>query len=398
MSFQRTISPVLPLAILTAVTLALSACGSPRNDGPAKNDDVLVLKLQPLSFLGHRAYPGDEIALKVLALRSAGDSIDSEEDLVVAAGEVVAWTLVGNSGDASMGDSQASAQVLTDETGVASITLNVGTSQSISYQLQAELVGAPPVLFSIQTRLDTRELQIIGGSPTDGVVSRSERLRVRLMRPASGSTPASPVVGEIIQVQLLTADSSGAYIQGATGDTFELTTDFGGIATFNFYTGDVAGLTHSLEFCGAASCAGVSAKTLELIVGARDNGVGCQYFTDCETGYVCDSGVCRPAGSYCDGAQDCPTGFICASDRKCAEDEGGANCSDNSDCPDGYICGNAGQCIPEGGCLTQADCPDGWACNPVSGACIPPSDESALDVRGRWLSPYHFDISDTLPG
>ncbi|MEM6731006.1 MAG: hypothetical protein AAF658_05595 [Myxococcota bacterium] len=48
--------------------------------------------------------------------------------------------------------------------------------------------------------------------------------------------------------------------------------------------------------------------------------------------------------------------------------------------------------------MSDTDCPNG-TCDEATGACLPNAPIGpALDVRGRWLTGYRFDISDTLPG
>ncbi len=378
------------------MSLALTACGRPQNGGNEPGQLVLVLK--PWSDVSQQTYVGSVANLKVVALRSKGQDIAQNDDLVPAAGEVVAWRFLGAvPPDASL----SSAGATTDSQGLASISVGVGTRANVTVQVEATAAGADPVAFSIQVRPDLRVLELLVQSPVSTAVSRTETLRVRLRRDnASGP----PIAGATLRFELLGGLRNGARLEPTPGDVVNITTDPMGLAAVRFFTGTVTNLNgYQVEICGQNACPGVPAATVVLSVGERGiGGSECQYFTDCDDGFVCESGICEPAAHYCASDTDCAVGYVCNNATRLCQLDGGDLCNDPTDCVGDEICGSNGCCIPPDGCQSNAHCEanagPGWTCDVCSGACLPPSVGDALDVRGQWFTTYHFDISDTLPG
>jgi hypothetical protein len=391
----------VPIALLC---LPLAACGA-RHGGTTQSKPELKLILKPWGEVGQQAYPGDEVALKVVALKSAGADIQTSEDLVPAVGEAIAWRILGTPG----GEPRlSSAATPTDSAGLAQITVDVGVSENVAVQVEASATGADSVVFTVQVRADARHLELLVPPTISSVVNRAERLRVRLVRTLPGTGSGPPIPDVPLKIELKGGvRANGAALEATATDTviepgwiFSVTTDSTGVASIRFKTGSTpqpAGYT--IEFCGGGACPNIAAVTLTVRV---TNGTGagqCQYFTDCEVGYVCDNGNCVPAANYCDGDADCPIGYHCDADRLCALNTCAEICYDNGDCnPTTQKCGSGGCCIPADGCMSSNDCPTGWTCDAQSGACLPPTNIPAMDVRGLWYTVYHFDISDTLPG
>lgn len=350
--------------------------------------------LKPLGFLSHRAYPGDELELKVVALRSSGEGVSSETDIVPLSGEVITWSLVAGSSDAQL----ASEASLTNVDGIGVITVNTGSVQGVSFQVRASVAGADALTFSIQVQVDTRELRLLTPATLDSVVERTERVRVQWLRAVSG-TSGVPVAGEKIQVELVGGARDGARLTGEPAHVQSVTTDLAGVATIRFQTGTVA-RDYELVFCGNQSCANTQARALTVKVATRGNTTGCTYFTDCDPGYLCVEGACELAATYCETKDDCPAGYVCGAGRQCEVGTPGQSCTDTSDCNAGEICGTKDSCIDEDGCLADTDCPQDYLCNEDTGACTPDPTVNIpnVDVRGDWLTRYNFDISDALPG
>jgi hypothetical protein len=378
----------------TAAFLALLvACGRPHArtvEPPAKELHLLLGALGPLAT---HAYPGDAVALKVVAMRSAGTQIDNAADVAAASGEAVAWRALGTpAADVSL----SSLATLTDPSGIAQIVVQVGTRPGL-LQVQAVASGADPIAFSVDVEDDQRELVILGPSALTSIINRQEEVRVRMTRPASQGLSGPPIAGANIPVRLLGGAQNGAGLDAAGADTTTITTNLSGIAGALFATGSVADFTYQLEFCGQGRCPGTPAQIVTVLV--RDHvaaGGECTYFTDCEDGFVCVGGACMVAAAYCNAVSDCPTGYACNDTSRICEISEGSICGSTQDCPTDRICGSANRCIPKGGCLSNADCPAGWTCDAGSGACRPPADTAALDVRGKWIATYHFDLSKTL--
>jgi hypothetical protein len=378
-------SRALCLAVLCA-----ASCGPREKSGP-EDDPPLELMLDPLGFLSQEAYPNDQVELRVIALRTAGGEIASADHVVPANGEVVSWSVTGT------GATLSQPSTLTGADGITSVSVGVGSIANTQFQVTPVLNGvAPDFVFTIRVRSEQRDLELLTGPAIDSVIDRSERLRVRLVRTSSDpNAPPSPVAGAILPVQLAGGARNGARLELGDGASGTITTDLSGVAQLRFSTGGAAGVSYDVDLCSDGTC---PARTIRINVAARDNGAECQYFTDCLAGYVCEGGACVPQETYCATDRDCPTGYVCGADRTCEIGGGGGDCVVDDDCTNGWECGGSGACIPPGGCESDLDCPEGWTCDLDSGACIGPSGTGALDVRGDWLTRWHFDISDTLPG
>lgn len=87
----------------------------------------------------------------------------------------------------------------------------------------------------------------------------------------------------------------------------------------------------------------------------------CRFDTDCGAGRTCIDGLCF-AG--CGGAVTCAAGFTCV-DGGCKPDMATDECTTNDQCPNGEVCVDA-TCVP--GCTTDANCPTGYYC--ASMVCI----------------------------
>ncbi|MBI3178912.1 MAG: hypothetical protein HYZ27_04585, partial [Deltaproteobacteria bacterium] len=379
------------------ISLVLAACGRPQNGGGEPGELVLVLK--PWSSVSQQAYVGGVATVKVVALRSKGQNIESEGDLIPAADEAIAWRFLGPTPPNA---SLSAAAAWTDAQGIAFITVGVGTLANITVQVEASAAGADPVAFSIQVRPDLRVLELLVQSPMSTAVDRSETLRVRSRRE---NLSGPPIAGEPLQFALVGGLRNGARFEPASepGPVITVDTDPMGLATVRFYTGSVVNLSgYEVEICGQTSCPGVAPARIMLSVGERGvGGADCQYFTDCDDGFVCESGLCQPAAQYCDTDNDCAVGYVCNNSTRLCQLDTGDICDEPADCAGDEICSSNGCCIPPDGCQSNADCEaragPGWTCDVCSGACLPPTVGDALDVRGQWLTTYHFDISDTLP-
>jgi hypothetical protein len=395
-------------AIVVTIALAgLWACGQGHGNGNGGQPE-LTLVLKPWGEVGQQAYPGTEVNLRVVAYRSAGTEIEDEGDLVPAVGEAIAWSFLGGTPATATLSQPATA---TDSHGLSSVTVAVGTAANQSLQIRAIAANADPVVFSIQVGRDDRALELLVSQSIDSVVNRSERLRVRLVRMLPGGVTGPPIAGEPLRVEFVDGVRSGARLEPDPGDVVTVTTDGAGVASIRFLTGAIAQTGYQIQFCGQAACPGVAPRSVTINVALRGSGgADCQYFTDCEEGYICDLGTCKPAAFYCNDNGDCPAGYTCDSlgTRQCTlvTPGGGAcgECFDNDDCSGGDRCGGAGHCVPPDGCLSNTDCPHppevstAWTCDQC-GACIPPGDPGTInDVRGLWYTTYRFDISDTLPG
>ncbi len=387
------------LSILALALSLMAGCGRGHGSGPGK-DPPLTLVLKPWGPVGTQTFPGTEVALKVVALKSAGQAIEEEGHLIPAVGEAIAWSFVGTP-PATATLSQAA--TATDGEGFAGINVFVGTQSTQSFQVRAAAAGTDPVTFSIQVGRDDRTLQLLVPSPLATVVNRSERLRARLTRLLPGGAIGPAIGGAELRVELLGGMRNGARLETSPGDVVTVTTDGAGMASVKFLTGSVPQDGYQIVFCPGVSCPGVAPVTVTVNVALRGSGgADCVYFTDCEDGYVCDLGVCKPAGNYCDENGDCPAGYVCSPSRECALIVPGGGvcqpCFDTPDCSNNEVCNDVGRCVPPGSCLNNNDCPATWTCDQC-GACLPPaSPENVLDVRGLWFTTYHFDISDTLPG
>jgi hypothetical protein len=379
--------------MLVAVALLAAGCGRPRKND-CDNKGALHLVLTPWGSVTHQAFPASEVSLKLVATKTVGSCVEDASEVVPAAGEPISWRLLGTPpADAVLSRAATPA----DMQGLAGVTVSVGTEQNVSLQVEANAAGAEPVTFSIQVGRDDRELLRLVPDLVSSVVNRRELLRVRLVRQVPGGN-GPPLGGETVTATLLGGvRPSGASLEPTPSGSAALTTDSSGMAMVRFYTGDTEQLGgYGIRF----SHPGAQDVTVNVVVAAQGAGGGedCQYFTDCDDGFICDLGTCKPADAYCDGPADCPTGYACNNATRLCQLDDGDNCKDAGDCSGDEICGAAGCCIPPDGCTSQADCPAAWSCDACSGACLPPADDPAIDVRGLWFTTYHFDISDTLPG
>ena len=387
------------LFFLTFLLATLAACGASHGDGNTNTRPELRLVLQPWGDVSQQAYPGDQVALKVVALKSAGADIQSAEDLVPAAGEAIAWRFLGTpSGNPSLTPAATPA----DSQGLAMTTATVGEDENTTLQVEASATGADPVDFTIQVRADARELQLLVPSTITSAVNSFVRLRVRLVRTVPGTGSGPPIPDVPLRVELKNGVRNNARLEPDPGDVVTITTDSTGVASVRFKTGSsVQPSGYTIEFCGGNSCPNVQAASVTVQVTQGIGGDQCVYFTDCEPGFICHNGTCIAAANYCDKDTDCPVGYHCDSgSRLCTINTCAHTCYDNGDCETGtQKCGSGvpGCCIPANGCTSSANCPEGWTCDAQSGACLPPSNIPALDVRGLWLTVYHFDISSTLP-
>ncbi len=372
-----------------------TACTRPHASVEDPEAKAKRLVLRPLGAVTQAGYPGDTVTFRVVAFNAPKNGVEDEQDLTRAAGVAIAWSTPGAS--SAVLSSYATA---TDGEGMAEIAVTAGSSTGL-VQVQAVASGSEPIIFSFNVKSDVKLIELLVPSAMTSVVSHTEVLRLRVVRPASGGSPGEPVAGATVTATLVGGARNGAGLDAPEGDSSEaeLESDAQGLVTLRFDTGTVANSIYEIEICKSGDCPGIQTKEITVTVKARLTAGGdCVYFTDCADGYVCDGGECRPAAAYCDGPRDCPTGYTCSDVTRVCEIDEGADCDHDSDCEDGEVCGSADTCIPEEGCQGTADCPVGWSCDAGSGACTPPSGGSVLDVRGRWDTRYHFDLTDTLPG
>lgn len=350
------------------------------------------LVLRPAGFVAQQAFPGDDVMLKVVALNSAGAQIQSSADLAPAMNTPITWSFVGTT---PQGASVATPTTQTDAQGVAQVSVNVGTTQNLSVQVQATTVGATPVVFTIQIQKDSRRLELVGASPVHIGVGRSAQLRVRLLRPVDGGGTGTPLGGVAVNATL-SRNAGDASLDGAVSGLVALTTDMSGNAAVHLHAGSTPNFDFVLQFCNSG-CADIAPFQVPVHVTPPGDGVNCTDFTDCNDGAFCDDGLCRDVTTNCDTNRDCQVGYSCNNDTRACEPQAGPTCSKPGDCAAGTTCAQSGHCVPPKGCQSDKDCPQGWTCDLSSGACVPPANTPAVDVRGAWLTTYHFDIHDTLP-
>ncbi|OGQ87070.1 MAG: hypothetical protein A2289_19200 [Deltaproteobacteria bacterium RIFOXYA12_FULL_58_15] len=375
--------------------------GSYCKGGQCSDLPPMKLLLEPWGALQHHAYPSTEVTLKVVAYRSAGKSIDDDAHLTPAANEAVAWFFIG--GDPGDGAGfPAGASSATDANGIAQMTVNVGTAQSRQLMVRAAAAGAESSAFTITVGRDDRQFELLVPTVLDTVINRSERLRIRLVRRMQDGASGPPVAGASIQAEFTGGVRNGAGLDPGPTSSATLTTDGAGMASVRFKTGTAAQSGYQVRF----SATGVESVTVTLDVALRGSGgADCQYFTDCQPGYICDDSTCLPAAAYCNGDANCPSGYFCNDTTRQCElinptlDGVCASCFDDGDCTSaGERCGDAGHCVPADGCINNDGCPDAWTCDQC-GACLPSAaPDDIWDVNGLWFTNYHFDISDTLPG
>lgn len=384
-----------PLSLLAALLLA--ACSEEPAASPSPSAS-LALVLQPMGFVSQQARVGQRVALRVVALRTAGADISSEGDLRLAPGESITWRFIGlppvqAALSASSGE--------TNEQGIAEVEVDVGDAADATLQVQASAASAAPVTFSIAVLPEQRRIELLVPSPLDTEIDSSVRIRVRLVRQLGAGQATAPVPDATLHVQLIGGPrANGARLETDTGGAAELVTDSAGMASFRFATGSTPQSGYTIELCGQASCPFTPSATLTVNVASRaGQGENCRSFADCQDGLVCSAGQCKPADFYCYKPTDCPPGYRCNTlNNLCEPDSSTSGCADDGDCPVGERCGAAALCIDDGGCTSSAQCPSGSSCELTTGACI--SDDpgaAALDVRGLWFTTYHFDTSDTLP-
>jgi len=373
--------------------LLTASCNRGAGNGTA-NDPTLTLVLQPWGDIRQSAFPGDEVDLKVLLLKSAGKEIANATDLLPAAGEALSWRLLGTPPGTPSLSATAS---IADAEGISFITVDVGaTPQTI--QIEAAAAGTEPVTFTVVVAAESYRLEMVSSTAVSTAINRTERLRVRLIRDTVGG---GPVADRTLHVEFQGGvRPNGARLEPDPGDVATITTDAMGVAAVRFKTGSTPSIdSYKVLFCQNGSCPNTVGITVPITVTNGMGGDECQYFTDCQSGFICDDGTCIAASNYCDSDANCPTGYHCnTATRLCDLNSCSESCYNNLDCQGGKICGSAGCCIPPGGCTSTSDCPDGWSCEPQSGACLPPTNVPPMNVSGTWYTRYHFDISDTLPG
>ena len=124
-----------------------------------------------------------------------------------------------------------------------------------------------------------------------------------------------------------------------------------------------------------------------FLAGCSDDSTSiCAKDSDCGTGRVCDTGVCkalstRTIGDPCpNGDASCTVGSSCATSMPgglctyaCAGDAcpTGAVCTDLRASGSGVFCSTA--------CTTQTQCRSGYTCCPGFGACVPAANCPAQD-------------------
>ncbi len=381
------------LKLCTLLVLATVACNEDELQ-PRPPKSYMVL-LQPLSFTSQSALPDREVELRVVALRTAGADIEVASDLVPVPEQTVQWQLLGLTADGVALDRSAST---TAEDGSTGVVLNTGVLGGRSLQVQATLGRASPVTFTVDVLQPSFALEVLSANPLPAAVDRQERVRVRLVRLFGGGSQRVPVPDRTITAQLVDGPfANGARLLEGDGANASVTTDAAGIASVVFATGSATQSGYRLRFCGNASCPGISPAEVTIDVTLRGGGgARCDDIADCEPGLACIDGSCDPPRAYCAGDRDCAPGYVCDIDV-CVIAPEGPECTNDEDCPPGEICGSADRCIPETGCLNDSDCTNG-TCDEATGACIPDAQIGpARDVRGRWATGYHFDISDTLP-
>ncbi|MEO1481188.1 MAG: hypothetical protein AAFU77_03720 [Myxococcota bacterium] len=354
--------PRRKLAEVKAIALfaLLGACSSDSlSERPPK---AFTLVLQPLGLTSVSALPDRDVELKVVALRTAGVNIETAQDLQPVPDAPVTWSFVGFPPDGGMVENLSA----TDGIGVASSRTFVGPNGGRAIQVQASTPGAPAVTFTIDVLDPTLRLEVLSANPTLAAVNQEERIRVRLVREVGNQR--SPVTGTTVTASLLDGPFfSGAQILEGDGADAILLTDDNGLASVTFATGNTAQTSYTLRFCGNASCPGVPPADVTVNVTPRGGGgSNCGVLSDCAPPLVCVGGQCTSPQPFCRDNDDCPPGYICSGDQ-CI-----------------LPCGPSNPCPAQFNCVNQRCEPD-----------VPPG--PALDVRGRWLTAYHFDISDTLP-
>ena len=386
---------MIQLRILSTLLLfALStSCG--RTSHTPDIQPELELMLKPLGSAGSQTWPGAEVRLKVFAVLSAGSEIEDADDLRPAIETAIAWRFLGGTPEGASLSVESSA---TDSSGIAVVDVGVGPTASRTLQVEASAEGANSVTFSITIGADRRELEILGDTTINALMHSRERIRMRLTRLTSSLSSGVPIADEALHIQLIGGARNYAGLDDNSLGEVSTTTNSSGIADLVFQTGNTQ-QTYEILVCGGTSCTGIDPVTITINVSlGGGSGAECYSFFDCDPGYVCIEGLCKPAGNYCNTTAECPTGYICSTTtRECVIDDG-TSCNDNNDCVNDEICGIENCCVPPDGCQSNAHCPDGFTCDACSGACLPPGAIAALDVSGSWDTVYQLDLSDTLPG
>jgi DNA-binding ferritin-like protein (Dps family) len=380
------------LLTLTSIGLCLSVVACRKYDPQTGEPKEHRLVLKALGPVSQQTYPLASLSLKVIALEASTDGVESEDDLARAVGQPITWRLAtGNPGVVLSATTTS-----TDENGISQITVETGPDDG-HIQVGASTPGADPVMFSIGVAPDARQIKLLGPTALTAAIDRTELIRGRVTRPAQNGMPGAPIAGATVTAKLVGGMRNGAELREGDGAYATVSTDDTGMFSLHFVTGTLPDVSYKLELCGAGSCPGTPMENVTILVKRLlDDGGACVYFTDCDEGYVCSEGVCRPAASYCDIDDDCPPGYDCSNATRVCEPHIGAPCSSGTQCPEGEICGAGGHCIPEDGCTSNPDCPDGWTCDLPTGMCVAPPNVPAVDVRGEWTTKYHFDISETL--
>ena len=93
---------VRKLSIILYILLSMG-CGRRDASPPDTTQPTLAFVLNPLGPIVSETFPGHEVSLRVLALKTAGQAIESSEHLLPASGEVISWTILGTPlGDPSL--------------------------------------------------------------------------------------------------------------------------------------------------------------------------------------------------------------------------------------------------------------------------------------------------------
>jgi hypothetical protein len=395
-SRQRTLTSSRALLGLTALALALAACGEPNTGGPDAGDGLpppsTLIRVGPSTL---SVVPGEVRTLSALL---------SQGELGPVPDAQVSWRLTKDPGG---GTSLAADTSATNENGVADVRVTFGESSVDPVELRADSPGATSsAIWKILVKPDSKKLVIVGSSEitpnsegtradVNTAVNRTPPLRVRVE-----NAEGAPVVSERVLFTFVAAASNGAALDPVSGVA---TTGPTGEAEVILRTG-----TSNDQFEVQAAIA--SGATALFLVDVNGVATGCNSSRDCPSGLVCIARVCQGSGG---GGT-------------------GGGCSGNDrPCPLGYVCGTNGACVPAtgGGCEQCPPCPaddptcvpTGLACNPVSntceainpecdvngltcptgfdcqnGICIP--GDGSIDVTGHWFTAHNFNVADGLPG
>ena len=117
----------------------------------------------------------------------------------------------------------------------------------------------------------------------------------------------------------------------------------------------------------------------------------CSENSECEDGYVCADGRCRPEEETCQFDTDCGPNRTCIDGLCFAECGGGLTCTAGFTCVDGACLPDM---MPPGECATNEECTSGEIC--VDSSCVPGCTEDANCPSGYYCSAM-VCIVDTRP-